>query len=302
MAEGVLTLRVILDLLFENNLSFPLNKLCSILQISEQDIFLLFSNYKINYDLDFVVKNNSIHLSAFNINLLDPAFLNKSMPFNLFYFDTISSTNSFVVKNYHSFKNGDVCISEHQSKGRGRLGKSWFSPYGANLYISIFWFFEDLSAFSVNTLGLAVSVSVAECLCDLGVDVKLKWPNDIYLKRKKIAGVLIDTKLTDDGCYAAVGVGINYNLPNNYVVNQPITDIFSNYGNIFSKNHLALSVWRKLSCCLDYYHRSGFGLFYEKWRSFDCLLGERFVSDSDSSSSFIFEGIDKAGNALIRRC
>ena len=103
-----------------------------------------------------------------------------------------------------------------------------------------------------------------ECLRDLGVDAKLNRPNDIFLGDKKLAGVLIDSRVVDGVSYIAAGVGINYSFGSDSPIEDIATDIVSNYGNLFTKDDLASQVWKKIACCLDTYFRLGFDAFSGK--------------------------------------
>ncbi|EED34157.1 biotin-[protein] holoenzyme synthetase putative transcriptional repressor of biotin synthesis (BirA family) [Luminiphilus syltensis NOR5-1B] len=105
---------------------------------------------------------------------------------------------------------GKVFLAEQQLGGRGRRGRSWVSPMAQNLYLSIGWCF-DAGVEAMAGLSLAVGVAVAggirECC---GVDVSLKWPNDVYLAGHKVGGVLIETAGDASGpCAAVIGIGIN---------------------------------------------------------------------------------------------
>ncbi|RDT55333.1 biotin--[acetyl-CoA-carboxylase] ligase, partial [Klebsiella pneumoniae] len=80
---------------------------------------------------------------------------------------------------------------ENQQAGRGRRGRKWFSPFGANLYLSMYWRLEQGPAAAIG-LSLVIGIVMAEVLHDLGADqVRVKWPNDLYLNDRKLAGILV---------------------------------------------------------------------------------------------------------------
>ncbi len=81
-------------------------------------------------------------------------------------------------------KSGDACVAEYQQAGRGRRGRQWVSPFGANLYLSMYWRLEQGPAAAMG-LSLVVGIVMAEVLQNLGAEkVRVKWPNDLYLNDK----------------------------------------------------------------------------------------------------------------------
>ena len=132
-------------------------------------------------------------------------------------FDSIESTNDWSLD---ELKQGRklpfVCIADHQSKGRGRRGRHWLSPPGANIYLSLAWHFE-LSADRLGVLSLAQGVAVIKALNKNGINVAwLKWPNDVLINDEKIAGILVETSgIRTNSCNAVIGIGLNYQMPEN---------------------------------------------------------------------------------------
>ena len=106
---------------------------------------------------------------------------------------------------------GTVVIAEEQSAGRGRLGRSWVSPSGRNVYLTLI-LRPDLSR--LRTLGMAAPLSVLRAVKSVtGLEPALKWPNDVLLSGRKLAGVLIDSELSGGEVkYALTGIGVNVNF------------------------------------------------------------------------------------------
>jgi BirA family biotin operon repressor/biotin-[acetyl-CoA-carboxylase] ligase len=105
---------------------------------------------------------------------------------------------------------GAVVIADAQTRGRGRLGRQWHSPPGAALYFSTV-LRPKLPLQKLPPLTLAVGVALAETVASFGVDAKLKWPNDLLLDGKKLAGILTESA-TQGGRLEHVIVGIGVNL------------------------------------------------------------------------------------------
>ncbi|HZV53837.1 MAG TPA: biotin--[acetyl-CoA-carboxylase] ligase [Rhodocyclaceae bacterium] len=103
---------------------------------------------------------------------------------------------------------GTVIATEHQTAGRGRMGREWHADAASSLTFSLLWRLP--SGASPSGLSLAVGVAVAEALQTLGIDkVALKWPNDILLDGRKLGGILIELASTA----AVIGIGLNLRLP-----------------------------------------------------------------------------------------
>ncbi len=108
--------------------------------------------------------------------------------------------------------NGTVVIAELQRNGRGRIGRKWVSPYGG-LWLSVILMPQLVP--SQSTL-LPIAAAVAVCIAirqTTGLDAKLKWPNDVLLHGKKVAGILVDLSAESDKInYAVIGIGLNANV------------------------------------------------------------------------------------------
>ncbi len=113
-----------------------------------------------------------------------------------------------------------VCFAGQQTRGRGRRGRHWHSPAGSNLYLSMVWHFErDLSR--LGLLPLMAGLAVRDCLHQAGVGkATLKWPNDVLVNGRKIAGVLVETVPGSGGAANTmiIGVGLNVAMPDATVI------------------------------------------------------------------------------------
>ncbi len=149
--------------------------------------------------------------------------------FHLSVLDEVDSTNTYLLNAAANGAPHVSCAVAHiQTGGRGRRGRSWVSELGASLTFSLLWRF-DCGATALSGLSLAIGVGLVRALKALGVDnVQLKWPNDVLVDQKKLAGILIDLQGGMDGPSAAIiGVGINFNLSSNALkrIDQPAIDI-----------------------------------------------------------------------------
>ena len=122
----------------------------------------------------------------------------------------VDSTNQYLLDRIAELHSGDACVAEYQQAGRGRRGRQWISPFGANLYLSMFWRLEQGPAAAMG-LSLVIGMVMAEVLQRLGAaDVRVKWPNDLYLNDRKLAGIPVElTGKTGDAAQLVIGAGIN---------------------------------------------------------------------------------------------
>lgn len=128
--------------------------------------------------------------------------------------DTVDSTNSEAKRRLQELESGTVLAAREQIAGRGQRGNTWFSEPGKNLTFSIIQKFGpgELRAADAHWLNYVISEAVAIFLSSDGISCKIKWPNDIYVGKKKICGILIENVLEGDCVKAAViGVGLNIN-------------------------------------------------------------------------------------------
>ena len=125
-------------------------------------------------------------------------------------FDSIDSTNAYLLGQARSgAAEGVVAVAEHQQAGRGRLGRTWVAPPGASLLMSVL-FRPDLPLDRLHLVVAAVALSAADAVDEVaGFRPDLKWPNDLLVGGRKLAGVLAER----DGDAVVVGIGVNVNWP-----------------------------------------------------------------------------------------
>ncbi len=158
----------------------------------------------------YCLAENSDILSAMSIS---PFLSGQASDFKLEVFKTIDSTNNYAKKLAQlGSPQGTVIISEEQTAGRGRLGRSFFSPPSTGIYMSII-LRPRVSAEHSLLITTSVAVAVAKAIEDTtGIETQIKWVNDIYYSGKKICGILTEASMDFESGgleYAIVGIGIN---------------------------------------------------------------------------------------------
>lgn len=186
----------------------------------------------------------------------------------------IDSTNQYLLERINELNSGDSCVAEYQQAGRGRRGRKWFSPFGANLYLSMFWRLEQGPAAAIG-LSLVIGIVIAEVLHDLGADkVRVKWPNDLYLNDRKLAGILVEmTGKTGDAAQIVIGAGLNMVMRNvqTDVVNQGWITL-QEAGVTIDRNTLAVRLIKELREALTLFEQEGLSPFLGRWEKLDNFI------------------------------
>ncbi|MCS2159638.1 bifunctional biotin--[acetyl-CoA-carboxylase] ligase/biotin operon repressor BirA [Scandinavium sp. H11S7] len=216
----------------------------------------------------------------------------------------IDSTNQYLLDRLASLQSGDVCVAEYQQAGRGRRGRKWFSPFGANLYLSMYWRLEQGPAAAIG-LSLVIGIVMAEVLQSLGADkVRVKWPNDLYLLDRKLAGILVElTGKTGDAAQIVIGAGINLAMRRVEadVINQGWINL-QEAGIKIDRNTLAVRLIKELRAALVLFEQEGLAPYLSRWEKLDnfihrpvkLIIGEKEIFGTS-------RGIDTQGALLLEQ-
>ncbi|UUE10241.1 bifunctional biotin--[acetyl-CoA-carboxylase] ligase/biotin operon repressor BirA [Dickeya zeae] len=239
------------------------------------------------------------------IQLLDADEICSKIPDgNIAVLPVIDSTNQYLLDRLDSISSGDACIAEYQQAGRGRRGRQWFSPFGSNLYLSLYWRLEQGPAAAVG-VSLVIGIVMAEVLHQLGAEgVRVKWPNDLYLNDRKLAGILVELNgRTGDAAHLVIGAGINLrmNSSGSNVINQEWINL-QEAGIDIDRNSLAVKLITELRTALAVYEQQGLAPFISRWSSLDnfynrtvkLIVGNREIVGVD-------KGIDNQGALLLEQ-
>ncbi|MNZ77604.1 Bifunctional ligase/repressor BirA [compost metagenome] len=216
----------------------------------------------------------------------------------------IDSTNQYLLDRINELNSGDSCVAEYQQAGRGRRGRKWFSPFGANLYLSMFWRLEQGPAAAIG-LSLVIGIVIAEVLHDLGADkVRVKWPNDLYLNDRKLAGILVEmTGKTGDAAQIVIGAGLNMVMRNVQadVVNQGWITL-QEAGVTIDRNILAVRLIKELRQSLMLFEQEGLSPFLGRWEKLDNFIHrpvKLIIGDKEIFGTS--RGIDAQGALLLEQ-
>ena len=239
------------------------------------------------------------------IQLLDSSLIYSQLDGgNITVLPVIDSTNQYLMDRIGQLESGDACVAEYQQAGRGRRGRKWFSPFGANLYLSMFWRLEQGPAAAIG-LSLVIGIVMAEVLRDLGADkVRVKWPNDLYLLDRKLAGILVElTGKTGDAAQIVIGAGINMSMRRveENVVNQGWINL-QEAGITIDRNTLAARLIRELRAALVLFEHEGLAPYLSRWRMLDNFIDRPVkLIIGDKEIFGVSRGIDAQGALLLEQ-
>ncbi|WKY57968.1 bifunctional biotin--[acetyl-CoA-carboxylase] ligase/biotin operon repressor BirA [Vibrio sp. SNU_ST1] len=216
----------------------------------------------------------------------------------------IGSTNQHLLERTNILESGSVCIAEYQAAGRGRRGREWVSPFGANLYLSMYWRLDAGMAAAMG-LSLVVGVAVVEALEEMGVEgIKLKWPNDLYHNDKKLAGILVELSGQSGGAaHIVIGLGLNLSMdPATSGIGQPWTSLKEVCGGkVPDRNQLAQALINAWDKSLVDYELKGMSNFVERWNRLDNFLGRNVrLIIGPREIEGVVQGIDEQGAVLLK--
>ena len=159
-----------------------------------------------------------------------------------------------------------VVLAERQTAGRGRRGRQWVSPFAENIYYSLV-LRMDGGMRQLEGLSLVVGLAVLSALREVGVsDVGLKWPNDVLVNNKKIAGILLELVGDPaDVCHVVLGIGINVNMRVASEVDQAWTSVYLESGVAINRNVLVSKLNDSLRIYLKRHAESGFSAIQSEW-------------------------------------
>ncbi|GGJ05986.1 bifunctional ligase/repressor BirA [Shewanella hanedai] len=255
------------------------------------------------YGVDiFSVKGKGYKL-ANSLSLIDEAQLKSAITQRCFYYNEIPSTNAFLLKHSEELSSGDICIAEYQSAGRGRRGRTWVSPYGCHLYCSMYWNLPQGMA-QATGLSLVVACSLVKVLNSFNIEgLGVKWPNDIYLDNKKLAGVLVEMNgQAGIECHLVIGIGINMSMSKSQgdKIDQPWSDL-SQSRSLPSKTELATALQHQLYEDLTLFEKEGLSAFLARWKQVDIFDGEKVkLLLGDKCIDGVCQGIDETGSILLK--
>ncbi len=221
------------------------------------------------------------------------------------YFSSVSSTNTAACARAEAGDpEGTIVVAEFQKAGKGRLGRDWHSPSGENLYISLI-LRPEISPSEASGVTLLAAVAAADTLKEKNIDPVIKWPNDILVNGKKIAGILTEMSSDQDQVhYIIPGIGININtniskMPEG-LRTQPAS-ILSETGKKMNRAEFTALFLQKFESLYLDFKINGFSNILEQWKKYSNIIGRKVkVELLRGTVCGICESIDSTGALIVR--
>ncbi|SIR53705.1 bifunctional biotin--[acetyl-CoA-carboxylase] ligase/biotin operon repressor BirA [Pseudomonas flexibilis] len=239
------------------------------------------------------------------ISLLDPSAIDERFLGlqHIYLSETLDSTNAEALRLISQRKPLPfLVLSEQQTSGRGRRGRTWVSPFGANLYYSLAIQLVQ-GAQQLEGLSLVIGLAVLRTIEEAGVtNAGLKWPNDILVGHKKMAGILLELVGDPaDICHVVIGVGINVNmLSSKDEIDRPWTSLLCETGILQDRGQLASRLNYHISHYLGRHRSNGFTTLMDEWRAADLWMGREVrLSSGMGEVAGTSLGIDERGGLRL---
>ncbi|WP_119327851.1 biotin--[acetyl-CoA-carboxylase] ligase [Cysteiniphilum halobium] len=235
---------------------------------------------KLQNDHDVAIESHRVHgykLQSPLIMLDQAKILSRIKTKNVIVdcYPSIDSTNTYL-QNTALKSDYHICMAEEQRQGKGRFDRVWRSPFAENLYYSLKVSLQkELS--ELSGLSLAVAVSVAKTFAHEYpmLDIKIKWPNDIYINAKKLSGILIEVKAESNAqSQIVIGIGVNVNMQQRDDITQDWTSLANELNQYIDRNELAINLSNELISSLQRFENNDFSVFIDEYTKYDYLKGK----------------------------
>lgn len=241
------------------------------------------------------------------LEMLDVALIRKALKapaadcLTIITVDVVDSTNTRLMECTglrEGHGHGLTLVAELQTAGKGRLGRCWTAALGRGLTFSLLWHFDRVAS-ELAGLSLAVGVALARVLRGLGVPTQLKWPNDLLLLERKLAGVLIEVSgERGQTARVVIGIGLNLELPSADNISGAA---LRETGLVVSRNELLALLLNELVKVLVVFNQEGFSPFCEEWFKLCSHKGKKVKLSFPHGASIVglARGIRQDGALLL---
>ena len=232
--------------------------------------------------------------------------LDKESLVDLTIFEVIGSTNDEAKRKLDKMQNFKDCFAifaEQQDSGRGRSGKKWESPANLNIYLSFAWN-SSLKPIDLEGLSLSTAVAISQNLEPLlDEELKIKWPNDLFLSNKKVGGILVETFSSKKRTGIIVGVGLNVLMTaqEQVSIDQDWTSLSLYFGKDFDRNLIAGLLLDSLFSLRSNFEAKGFSFYKKDFEKLNLLKNkECLVKFSGQTKKGFVDGITENGELIFR--
>lgn len=193
------------------------------------------------------------------------------------YLEKVDSTNAYVKQHAGELSDRTVVYTSHQSAGRGRLDRKWIDTGSENIYMTMFLKPSDMFLEVYSNLTQYLSVVLCQTLAQYGVDASIKWPNDVLVDGKKIAGILSETSMQGNVFKGiALGIGINLNTEAKELekIDKPAVSLSVLLGKKINRDEFLHALLDKFYLLYDRFIDEGFLLIKEEYLNHASFTGK----------------------------
>lgn len=215
--------------------------------------------------------------------------------------DSVDSTNNWVKSHLEELSSFTCVTALEQTTGRGRFKRHWVSPRGQNIYATLF-FTVPLGVGYLCNLGQLMAFSCAKTLRGIGFPAQIKWPNDILVQGKKIAGVLTETVTQGDLIGIIIGIGMNINMPHDALqsIDQPATSLLLLSKKTWDIQEITELLMTRFLHDLQLLQKSGFAAFQAPFEDILAYKGEQITCrDGTQTITGICQSVTSEGRLQL---
>lgn len=221
---------------------------------------------------------------------------------DLMVFDSLPSTNAWALEHAGELKHGDVVRAIRQSTGRGRFDRTWVSPGKCCLTLS-----AVLKSGAQDTSGDALLLPVAaialrNALKEFGLTAMLKWPNDVLVAGKKIAGILAESVTANSMLVLGIGLNVNITAPalSGMTFEQPPTSMAVERARLFDVDLVCRRLLIDLEKAIEFTQQNGPASVAARWKENDCLIGRTIaVKGQQDTVTGRYDGMQADGQLAL---
>jgi BirA family biotin operon repressor/biotin-[acetyl-CoA-carboxylase] ligase len=223
----------------------------------------------------------------------------------IFFYEKVGSTNTVASNLAEEVAEGTVIIADTQEKGRGRLGRVWVSPPGENIYMSII-LQPQIETKDATLITIMAAVASANALRKTtGLNISIKWPNDLICHERKIGGILTELKTDQKGIlFSVIGIGINVNtdidaFPED--VREIATSVKNETGKLFLREEIVAEILNEIHNWYMILKAMKREVLLAEWQRLTSTLGKEVtvVIGQETYKGFA-EAIDDEGMLILR--
>lgn len=226
----------------------------------------------------------------------------KYLAKKVLFFESTDSTNEECKKIAASCDEGVLVIADEQTGGKGRLGRSWKSPKGSGVWMSMV-LKPDISPWAVSSVTLVAGLAVCIAIRELGLEAGIKWPNDVYINGRKTCGILTEMSAQMEKVdYVIVGIGINVNteyFPEE--LENTACSLYTEAGAKFERNAVISAVWKHFERLYDSFKQGGFSSVKGSYEENCINIGKRVRVISSEGYEALAVGVNDNGELLVEK-